>query len=303
MRIFLTGATGYIGGSVGAALIDAGHEVYGLVRSAEAAEKIIDLGFVPVPGTLDDIEVLTDAARMAEAVVHTANADHLPSAQALVKALAGTGKKLIHTSGSSIVGTQANGARLEPIYDEDAHYTPSPGRAARVALNAEIMASVDQGVHPMIIAPALIYGLGHGVHLHSMQIPWLIRTAAKHSVAKHLGQGENVWANVHIDDLVDLYLLALEDAPAGAFYWAENGENSMRELCEAINRTMGFEGRTEAMTAEEAAAEWGEGPAINTMGSNSRVAAVRARRELGWVPSRPSAIEEIERGCYEKGEI
>ena len=131
-----------------------------------------------------------------------------------------------------------------------------------------------------------------------MQVPWLIAVAKKHGVAKHYGRGDNIWSNVHIDDLVRLYLLAIASAPAGAFYFAENGENSMRELCEAISRMLGFGGRTDPMTIEEAATEWGESSAHDTMGSNSRVRASRARRELGWTPAAPSLIDEIERGIY-----
>ena len=87
-----------------------------------------------------------------------------------------------------------------------------------------------------------------------------------------------------------------------SLYWAENGENSMAELCVAINRMMGVNQPTQTMTLAEAAAEWGEGPALNTMGSNSRVRAVRAREELGWAPSGPSALEEIETGHYARKE-
>jgi nucleoside-diphosphate-sugar epimerase len=103
---------------------------------------------------------------------------------------------------------------------------------------------------------------------------------------------------VHIDDLVDLYLLALDQAPAGAFYYVVNGENSMREVGQAIGRMLGLGECTEPMSLEEAAAEWGEGAASYTMGSNSRVRAVRARRELGWAPRRPSLLEDIEHGSY-----
>jgi nucleoside-diphosphate-sugar epimerase len=149
-----------------------------------------------------------------------------------------------------------------------------------------------------VIAPSLIYGRGRGLNPHSIQVPWLIALAKKEGVAKHIGSGENRWSNVHIDDLVRLYLAAAEAAPAGAFYFAENGENSMREVCEAVSRMLGFGGRTQSMTVEEAATEWGDGPANDTMGSNSRVRAKRARAELGWRPSGRSLIEEIERGCY-----
>ena len=76
----------------------------------------------------------------------------------------------------------------------------------------------------------------------SVQVPFLIKLAKKRGNAAHAGPGENIWSNVHIDDLVTLYALAIEKAPAGAFYFAENGENSMREVCEAINRMLGFAG-------------------------------------------------------------
>ena len=150
-----------------------------------------------------------------------------------------------------------------------------------------------------MICPSLIYGAGRGVNAGSIQIPWLIALAKEHGVPRHIGRGENRWSNVHVDDLVDLYLLALERAPAGAFYYVENGENSMREACRAIGRMLGLGERTEPMTREQAAAAWGEAAADYTMGSNSRVRAVRARRELGWTPHRPSLLEDIEHGSYQ----
>ena len=165
----------------------------------------------------------------------------------------------------------------------DTPITPIPARAARVALNERILSYRDKGCRPVIICPSLIYGLGLGVDPHSTQVPWLIELARKRGGAVHAGPGENIWSNVHVDDLVTLYALAIEKAPAGAFFFAENGENSMREVCEAINRMLGFAKAPSAMSMEEAAAEWGEGAAEYTMASNSRVRAVRAR-ELGWKP-------------------
>ena len=129
-----------------------------------------------------------------------------------------------------------------------------------------------------------------------MQVPLLIKLAKKRGNAAHAGPGENIWSNVHIDDLVTLYALAIDRAPAGAFYFAENGENSMREACVAINRMLGC-GPPTAMSMHEAAAEWGEGTTEDTMASNSRVRATRAR-QLGWQPQARGFIEEIEQGCY-----
>ncbi|MBN9277527.1 MAG: NAD-dependent epimerase/dehydratase family protein [Hyphomicrobium sp.] len=296
MKIFCTGASGYIGGSVATALMASGHHVRGLVRSAESAEKVRALGIEPVIGTLDDAAILAQEAKAADAVINAASADHRGAAIALLDALAGSGKAFIHTSGSSIVGTRSAGQRVDDVFDETTPFTPSPARAARVALDKEILSYASKGVRTAIVCPSLIYGQGLGAKADSVQVPWLIRTARKHGVAKHYGPGENVWSNVHIDDLVDLYLRVLDAAPAGAFYFAENGENSMREVCAAISRLLGFDGTTKAMSLEEAAAEWGDGPAQDTMGSNSRVRAARARKELGWAPRARSLLDEIAQG-------
>ena len=300
MKIFITGASGYIGGSVAAALMAAGHQVSGLARSDETAAALAKLGIRPVRGTLDDTEVLAKAAHDADVTVNAANAGHRAAAAAMLKALADTGKIFVHTDGSSIVGTRSRGKLVEKVFDEDTPFTPTPQRAPRVEIDKMVRSAAGDGVRSVVIAPSLIYGLGHGLNSQSIQVPWLIKVAKKFGVAKHIGPGENRWANVHIDDLMALYVLAIKKAPAGAFYYAENGENSMREVCEAISRMLGQGGRTQSMTVEEAATEWGDGPANDTMGSNSRVRAKRARAELKWRPKARSLIEEIERGCYAK---
>jgi nucleoside-diphosphate-sugar epimerase len=297
MKVFCTGASGYIGGSVAAYLAAAGYRVTGLVRSPEKADAVRARGIQPLLGTLDDGQCLAQAAEAADIVINAASADHTGAVAALLGALAGSGKLFMHTSGSSIVGTRAKGQRSDAIFDESSTITPSPARAARVGLNDLILSYRDKGCRPVIICPSLIYGLGHGIEPHSMQVPLLVGLARKRGCAAHAGPGENIWSNVHIDDLVTLYALAIEKAAAGAFFFAENGESSMREVCKAINRMLGHEGEPSAMSMAEATAEWGEGLAEDTMASNSRVRAVRAR-QLGWKPKAPSLIEEIERGCY-----
>lgn len=298
MKIFCTGASGYIGGSVAAHLAAAGHQVTGLVRSQEKADAIRARGIAPLMGTLDDAGTLVEAARAADVIVNAASADHEGAADALLGALAGSGKPFIHTSGSSLIGTRARGERSDAVFDEDTPFTPSPARAARVALNKKILAHSDRGCRPVIICPSLIYGLGLGVEPHSTQVPLLIALARKRGNAAHAGPGENIWSNVHIADLVTLYALAIDKVPAGAFYFAENGENSMRQACVAVNRMLGFAGPPSAMSMQEAAAEWGEGTAEDTMASNSRVRAKRARQELAWQPKAQGLIAEIEQGCY-----
>ena len=294
----MTGATGYIGGSVASRLISAGHTIRGLVRSVSRADEARKKGIDPVIGTLDDADVLSQAVREADAVINAADSDHRGAVLTMLAALEGSEKLFIHTSGSSIVGTQAGGEPVENVFDEDTSFNPSSGRVDRVRINEHILAATEKDIHTVILCPSLIYGIGRGVSLDSMQVPWLINVARKYGVAKHIGSGGNLWSNVHIDDLVDLYLLAMDKAPPGSFYFVENGENSMHDVCGAINRTMGVPENPRTMTIEEASEEWGEGAAKNTMGSNSRVRAKRARAELAWDPSALSLIEEIERGCY-----
>ena len=298
MKVLVTGASGYIGGSVASALVAVDHRVVGLVRSPERAAEVQARGIEPLIGTLDDAALLAEAARDADAVINAANAEHRGAVEAILPALAGSGKAFLQTSGSSIVADLAAGEPTEKVYDEDTPVHPLPGRKERVALNDAVLAAATSGVRAVVICPSLIYGTGRGVNAQSIQIPWLVALAQKHGVPKHIGRGLNIWSNVHIDDLVDLYLLALARAPAGAFYYVENGENSMREACQAIGRMLGLGERTAPMTPAEAAAEWGEGAASYTLGSNSRVRAVRARRELAWAPHRPALLEEIERGSY-----
>ena len=296
MKIFLTGASGYIGGSVAAALRDAGHPIVGLYRSAEKAQQARSLGVEATRGTLEDGALLARLAGEADAVIHAADADHRAAVEAMLAALAGSGKPFIHTSGSSIVGDQAWGEPTDKAYDDETPFTPGPGRAARAAVNTLVLVAARDGIRTAVISPSLIYGTGRGAHRESIQVPRLVALARKSGVARHVGRGENLWANVHIDDLVNLYVRVLANAPAGASYYAENGECSMRRLCAAISRALGWDGRTQGMSKDEAIAEFGEGPAAYTYGSNSRVRATRARRELGWSPHHDSLLEMIEGG-------
>lgn len=293
MKIFVTGASGYIGGSIAAGLINAGHDVLGLVRSKERADQVRALGVEPLMGDLDSADVLAGAAEKADAVISAANAEHRASVETFVAALAGSGKAFIQTAGSSVIADLSEGKGNGGVFDEDTPFTPLPGRAERVVINQLVIDAAAKNIRTVVIAPTLIYGRGRGVNPNSIQIPWLVNLAKERGCAHHIGPGENVWANVHIDDLVDLYLLALEKAPAGALYYAENGENSMREVCQTINRIYSFDGEPKPMTIADASEIWGEGAANYTMGSNSRARAKRARGELNWAPYRPSLFEDL----------
>lgn len=293
MNIFITGAGGYIGGSVAMALVAAGHRVRGLTRGAANAERLAASGIEPVTGALDDAEVLTREARASDAVINTASADHAGAVQALIAGLEGSGKPLLHTSGSSVVGDDARGSRgSEQVFDEDSTLVVSPTKQPRRELDLRVLGASAVGIRSAVICPSLIYGAGRGLNPSSVQIPFLVANAREHGVVQVVGAGLNTWSNVHIDDVVQLYLLALDRAPGGALYFAENGEASFGDIGAALARRLGLRG-VESLPPEVAAARWGESKAYYTLGSNSRVRARRARQELGWAPRHASVIEWI----------
>jgi nucleoside-diphosphate-sugar epimerase len=297
VKIFITGASGYIGGSVATKLIEQGHSIVGLVRAQDKAAQLQARGITPVLGTLADFPIIVQAAREADAVINTASADDSFSAEAIIQGLAGSGKPFIHTSGTSVVSDRAAGEYSDAVFNEDSPFDPLPERLMRVAIDRTVLAAARRGVRSIVIRPSLIYGRGHGLNPNSIQIPHLIELAKKHGVARHVGRGLNVWSHVHIDDVVALYLLTLKDAPASSLFYAENGEAAWKTLAAAIGRLLGFGGETKDWPIEEAVREWGPG-AITSYGSNSRVSALKARKMLGWAPKGPPLLEDVEHGSY-----
>lgn len=295
MDVFVTGAGGYIGGSVAARLLRAGHRLRALARTEAAAAQLHRFGAEPVLGTLDDRELLATEARRADAVVNAANSDHRPAVEALIEGLAGSGKPLLHTSGTSIVADDARGERSERVFDEDTPFEPVAEKAARVAIDRLVLDAAGDGVRSVVLCNSLIYGKGLGLQPDSIQIPTLAREARQRGVARHVGRGLNIWSTVHVEDMAELYRLALEHAAPGTFLFVENGEASFRDMTAAIAAALGVAG-PEPWPIEEAIADLGDQRARFTFGSNSRVRAKRARAELGWAPHRPSVLEWITAG-------
>lgn len=300
MRIFMTGATGYIGGSVAVKLLQLGHEITGLVRSDAGAAALRALGMHPVRGSLDDRDVVSQATRDADAVIDAAEANHDGVVVAIADALRGSGKAFLHTSGSGIVATRADGRLVEAVYDEFTPVVPTlPRMQQRAAIDQVVFDAARDGIRAIVIRPSMIYGGGSGPRKESFQVPALIEQARAQGIGLHIGPGENRWANVHIDDVVDLYVRALDRGAAGALYYAENGEEALKTIAECISRMLGFDGRTREWLPEEAEAAQGV-KAHTSFGSNSRVRARRSREELGWQPTGPSLLHEIESGWYRK---
>lgn len=295
MKIFLTGATGYIGGSIARYLTDAGHEVRGLVRQSDKAKALQNIGISPVQGSLNDATLLAEEAKAADAVIHAANSDHLASVQTFLEALKGTGKAFIHTSGSSVVGDDARGAYEWPdIFTDDTPFVPMDIRKDRVEINEIVrIAGVRDGIRTIVFCPTMIYGEPLGLPAKSDQLPKLYAQSRKVGAGAYIGTGLNRWSNVHIHDLAELYRLALEKAPSASYFYAENGEASFIEIATSISNALGFEGKTQSWAADDAIAELGNWARF-AIGSNSRVRAVNARQLLGWTPQHTSIQKWIE---------
>jgi nucleoside-diphosphate-sugar epimerase len=292
MNVFVTGAAGFIGGSIATGLIKAGHRVTGLVRNAAQADELRALGITPVIGTLDDSALLGDQARAADAVINAASSDHRGAVEALLDALRGSNKVFLHTSGSSIVGDASGGKSSDVIYFENNLPAPTVDKAARVAIDNLILAAAKDGVNSAVICNTLIYGHSLGVNRDSVQLPRLLKQARKNGVVRHVGTGQNIWSNVHIEDVVALYLLALSKNIAGTFYFVESGEASFIDMTTAMAQALNL-GEPQDWPLKDAEAEWGYEMANYGLGSNSRVRGKQARELLGWVPKQTSVVEWI----------
>jgi nucleoside-diphosphate-sugar epimerase len=300
MKVFMTGASGYIGGTVADSLIKAGHSVAALARTEDTAARLRAHGIEPVRGELSSHSVVRNAARNADAVINCANAEDPFVVAAIVEGLVGSGKVFLHTSGSSVVGDKAAGKASPKIHHEDTPFEPLPEKIQRVAVDRAVLASAAQGVRSVVLCPCLIYGQGRGAHSDSIQVPNLIRQAVRSGIPRYIGAGENIWSTVHIDDVAGAYLLALEAARAGSFYFIENGEASLKSIVEAIARLLGGKRSPESWSIDEAIAEWGPQAAWFSLGGNSRVSAEKARKMLGWKPVGAELFHEIERGWYRR---
>lgn len=292
MRIFLTGAAGFVGGSVALRMIKAGYQVRGLVRSAEKADALRALGVDPVIGDLDDHDLLVTEARNSDGVINAASSDHPAAIDALIEGLKGSDKPLLHTSGSSVIGDDARGNEASSaIFNEQTPFVVDAAKQPRRDIDLKVLAAADLGIRSVVICPSNIYGVGTGLTNRSFQIPFLVDRAKEDGYVTVVGAGLNRWSNVHISDICEIYLLAFQKAPAGSFYFVEAGEASFGEIGEAIAERMGL--AAVKVPAEKAAESWGELHAFFTFGSNSRVRAERARRELQWSPQNDAMLEWI----------
>jgi nucleoside-diphosphate-sugar epimerase len=188
----------------------------------------------------------------------------------------------------------ARGFFTEDDVRPEGPWIPEPDKAARVAIDRAVLAAAHRGVRSVVLCNSLIYGHGRGLARDSVQIPRLVAQACATGRARHVGRGHNIWSNVHIADATELYLRALEGAPAGSFYFVENGEASFADITRAIAEVLGL-GPAQPWDIDSAITEWGYEVAVYALGSNSRVRSTRARAELGWRPRHGSVLDWIHR--------
>ena len=290
MRVFVTGATGYIGVAVAERLRAAGHEVEGLARTDAAGQKLLRAGVHPVRGDFSDPARLAAAARAADGVISLATtydpAVDGPAVDAMLDALAGSGKPLVYTS-----GIWSHGDTGGRVVDETTPPSPAELVAWRVAVEDRVLAAAERNVRSVVIRPAIVYGRGGGIPAGFAE------SARKEGAARFVGTGENRWPFVHVDDLADLYLAALERAPAGTLLLATAGPAiSVREVAEAASRGASAGGRTAATPLTEARRTMG--PYADALVLDQQASGRRAEALLGWRPHRPGVLEEMEHGSY-----
>lgn len=283
-KVFVTGATGYIGGSIAKLLVDKGYAVSGLARKESDLEKLQLLGITPVQGTLQDAPVLREESVKADAVIHTADADDPYAVDTFLQVLKGTGKTFIHTSGSSILGNKDNGKKSDFVYTEDIPLDARFEKAHRIIINNHIIRSAQEGIRSIVIVPTMIYGDGSGLKKDSIQVPMLLKTSKEKGTGVYIEKGENIWSNIHIADLAELYVAALEKAKAGSYFYVENGESSLKDIALSVSKRIGKEGQITSISMDEAVKHFGSEGAYFALGSNSRCNADKARVTLEWKP-------------------
>ncbi|KAH0349127.1 NAD(P)-binding protein, partial [Aureobasidium melanogenum] len=326
MKLFVTGATGYIGGDALHAIVKAHpeYELTALVRNTDkGAQVAAEYPKVKlVYGDLDSSSLLEQEAKKADVVCHWADADHEASVKAIVKGLSARQSEnpgfLIHTSGTGILmytdlDQQMFGEEATKIYDDwnnvQEMFTGIPDHAPHRNVDKVVQSSVRDGhtVKSAIVCPPCIYGAGRGPgNQTSVQVPALARCTLQKGHGIQVGAGKTFWTQIHVHDLSDLYLKLVEAASNGGgsatwndegYYFCEAGDLVWGDVARQVAKSAHKQGfLNDDQVKEYSPAEVKKfvsyGPAL--WGCNSRCRAIRAGKLLGWKASSPSLKEEID---------
>jgi nucleoside-diphosphate-sugar epimerase len=298
MRVFVTGATGFIGSVVVKELIEAGHHVVGLARSDKAAAALTAAGADVHRGSLDDLDSLHDGAIAADGVIHLAyindfadaaeyantGAVDLRAVETIGAALEGSDKPFVVTSGTMVLTPGRLGT------EEDAPDPNSPG-FARVASENAAIALAERGVRSSIVrlAPSV-----HGPGERGF-VPMMIGIARDKGVSAYIGDGSNCWPAVHRFDAAHLFRLALESAPAGSRLHGVGDEGvPFRDIAHVIGRHLNLP--VVSISREEADAHFGWLAFVASVDNPTSSALTQKR--VGWQPVHPGLIADLEQGHY-----
>jgi len=286
MKVFITGATGYVGEAAAEAIRGAGHEVRALAHRPGAGDEIRAKGWTPVAGDLRQAAVLESAAAAADAVVHVANTNDADAAEvdgaavaAFLRALGGSDKPFVYTSGVWVLG-DTGGREV----DESASTAAAAALVAwRAEREREVLAAARRGVRPVVLRPGIVYGRGGGIPamLVAGDLPLI-------------GDGSQHWTTVHVDDLADLYLRALTAPAGGTVLHGIAGQVTMADLAGTAEAVRGEP--VEPMTLEVARQRLGA--FADALALDQRVSPRRTRELTGWSPGRPSILDEVRTGSY-----
>jgi nucleoside-diphosphate-sugar epimerase len=294
MRVFVTGASGWVGSAVVPELIHAGHKVLGLVRSDDKAKALAAMGAEVLLGSMDDLESLKTGAAKADGVIHTAfNHDFSKFAEnaaqdrraieTLGAALEGSKRPLLVTSGFARI------AQGRPALESDAAH-PIAESYPRASEHAA-MALAERGVHASIVrlAPS-VHGRGdHGF------VPILVNLAREKGQAAYVGSGMNRWPGVHRRDAARVYRLALERGAAGERYHAAAEEGvPFKDIAAAIGH--GLKLPVAATSGDEVAKHFGWFAAF--AGMDLSASSEKTRSVLGWTPTQPGLLDDIAHAGY-----
>lgn len=298
MRIFVTGATGYIGSALIQELIGAGHQVLGLARSEETAQKLAAAGVEAHMGALDDLDSLRRGAAAADGVIHTAyNHDFSAYAtagetdrravEALGSALIGSDRPFVITSGITV---------LTPgrIATETDALNPSAASAPRIPSEEVMQALATQGVRTSVVrlSPSV-----HGEGDYGF-VPTLIGIAREKGVSAYIGDGSNRWPAVHRLDAVQLFRLALEKGMAGAkFHGVADEGVPVRDIATLIGQHLNLP--VVSKPAAEAADHFGWIGAFLSV--DCPASSALTQQQLGWHPGQPSLLADLDQGHYFDG--
>ncbi|CAN5534864.1 SDR family oxidoreductase [soil metagenome] len=299
MKIFLTGATGFVGSVVAEKLKGKGYEVVGLARNDESERNLNERKIEVLRGDLHDFEVLRKGASESDAVIHTAFIHNFSDYNDAVnldreviknfgEALAQTNKPLIITSSSAILGdTRSNEA------DEDYPFDQNSSRLLRGEAERDVLQISSKGIRGIVLRlPLFVYGRSG-----SSFVPFVLNQAKAENSANYIESGEQKVSAVHVEDAADLYLLALETSTAKGLYNVAAESVSMKEMNQSAARLLDV--KAKSISREKAKEQFGK--MFEFLSINNQLSAEKAKRDLKWeINSNRTILDDIENGSYRK---